>query len=53
MSSALDRESLRAKLRGWPEFQRRIALERVVEQPPDATAPVRTLGRPCASSRTW
>jgi hypothetical protein len=36
MSDAVDRESLRAKLRSWSELQRRIALERVVEQLPDA-----------------
>lgn len=32
----LDRESLRAELRGWSELERRIALERVVEMLPDA-----------------
>lgn len=37
MNSSLDRENLRLLLRSWSDHQRRIALERVIEQVPDAT----------------
>lgn len=36
MGDALDRQSLAAKVRVWSDIQRRIALERVVEQLPEA-----------------
>ena len=36
MSSSLDREALRMEVRSWSDHHQRLALERVVEQIPDA-----------------